>query len=226
MKKYIRYIITKLKYRNKARLDSGVVVSNTIFEGHNVVMANSRLQSAYVGMGTYISVNSNLSSIKLGRYCSIADNVCTCLGNHPTSGHVSTFPAFYYNTIHQLGFTFHNDPKPLYDGIAVYPKESDGYQIVVGNDVWIGSHVLILGGVTIGDGAVVAAGAVVTKDVPPYTIVGGVPAKIIRKRFSDQQIDFLLKNKWWEREYDEIRENYLDFSDINTYYDKYNKNDK
>ena len=78
--------------------------------------------------------------------------------------------------------------------------------IVLGNDVWIGYEAVILAGVTIGDGAVVGARAVVTKDVPPYTIVGGVPAKPIRKRFSQEKIDTLLKIKWWNWPEERIRQ--------------------
>ena len=70
----------------------------------------------------------------------------------------------------------------------------------IGNDVWIGLNATILDGVTIGDGAIVAAGAVVTKDVPPYAVVAGVPAKIIKYRFTESQIDFLLKFRWWEKD--------------------------
>lgn len=70
--------------------------------------------------------------------------------------------------------------------------------IIIGNDVWIGYEAVILAGVTVGDGAIIGARAVVTKDVPPYTIVGGVPAKTIRKRFSDDVISKLLKMKWWD----------------------------
>ena len=77
---------------------------------------------------------------------------------------------------------------------------------VVGNDVWIGYEAVILAGVKIGDGAIIGARAVVTKDVPPYTIVGGVPAKFIRKRFSDEVIDALLRLKWWELPPDRILE--------------------
>lgn len=79
--------------------------------------------------------------------------------------------------------------------------------IVIGSDVWIGFEAVILGGVTVGDGAVIGARAVVTKDVPPYTIVGGVPAKPIRKRFSDEVISRLLKLQWWNWPEERIRKN-------------------
>ena len=79
--------------------------------------------------------------------------------------------------------------------------------IVIGNDVWIGYEALILAGVTVGDGAIIAAHAVVTKDVPPYTIVGGVPAKPIRKRFDDDTIAALEKLRWWDWDEERIREN-------------------
>lgn len=78
---------------------------------------------------------------------------------------------------------------------------------VVGNDVWIGYEAVILAGVTIGDGAIVGARAVVTKDVPPYTIVGGIPAKPIRKRFSNETIHALLKMQWWNWPEEKIRQN-------------------
>ena len=82
--------------------------------------------------------------------------------------------------------------------------------IVVGNDVWIGYEAVILAGVTIGDGAIIGSRAVVTKDVPPYTIVGGVPAKSIRKRFSDDTISALLKIKWWDWPEERIRHHISD----------------
>ena len=83
--------------------------------------------------------------------------------------------------------------------VARIPEAWDNRgDIVIGNDVWIGYEAVVLAGVTIGDGAIVAARAVVTKDVPPYTIVGGVPANPIRKRFSDQEIAQLLELKWWD----------------------------
>ncbi len=85
----------------------------------------------------------------------------------------------------------------------------------MGNDVWVGSHVLMKGGITIGDGAVIAAGAVVVRDVPPYAIVGGVPAKIIKYRFSQDIIEKLMELKWWSLTDDELKRNIIFFQQPN-----------
>ena len=86
--------------------------------------------------------------------------------------------------------------------------------IVIGNDCWINSNVTFISGVTVGDGAVVLAGAVVTRDVPPYAIVAGVPAKVIKYRFSEKDIEWLLNKKWWNRDADWIRKNWQAFNDM------------
>jgi tetrahydrodipicolinate N-succinyltransferase len=86
------------------------------------------------------------------------------------------------------------------------------HPVIIGNDVWIGANAVILDKVKIGDGAVIAAGAIVSKDVKPYTIVGGIPAKPIKKRFSEEEIEKLLEFKWWEKDIRWIRENYELFS--------------
>ena len=104
-------------------------------------------------------------------------------GNHPTDL-PSTSPAFYLSS---FGFV----QEDLINQSAYQQK------IVIGHDVWIGRDVTLLTGITIGTGAVVAAGAVVTKDVPPYAIVGGVPARILRYRFDEKIRDRLLASKWW-----------------------------
>lgn len=87
--------------------------------------------------------------------------------------------------------------------------------IVIGNDVWIGYEAVIMAGVTIGDGAIIGTGAVVTKDIPPYTIVGGIPVKPIRKRFKQETIDILLKIKWWNWSDEKIYKHILDIQNGN-----------
>ena len=93
------------------------------------------------------------------------------------------------------------------DKFEEYKQNKDGLSLVVGNDVWIGNNVLIKAGVNIGDGAVIAMGAVVTKDVPDYSIVGGVPARILKYRFTEEQRSELKKKKWWNKEINWIEKN-------------------
>ncbi|MBR6188682.1 MAG: CatB-related O-acetyltransferase [Prevotella sp.] len=90
----------------------------------------------------------------------------------------------------------------------------DGCSAIIGNDVWIGQDVRIIEGVTIGDGAIVATGAVVTKDVPPYAVVGGVPAKVIRYRFTPEQQALLLQSRWWEQSEEWLQEHVREMQDI------------
>lgn len=149
-------------------------------------------------MGAYCKINADI-----GRYCSIASEVCTISGRHPTSDWVSTSPVFYSNEC-QCGMSYASEK--LFD--------ESSKKTIIGNDVWIGARAIILSGVKIGDGAIIAAGAVVTKDVEPYTIAGGVPAKPIRKRFTDEQIDALINLKWWDKDDMWMREYAAMFSHI------------
>ena len=133
------------------------------------------------------------TTLKIGNFCSIAENVTILLGgNHPIDW-VSSFP---------FGAIF----EEFRDAGSKYPEKISKGDVTIGNDVWIGLNVTILSGITIGDGAVIAANAVVTKNVEPYAIVGGNPAKLIRKRFSDDAISKLLAIKWWDWEIDRIKD--------------------
>ena len=132
------------------------------------------------------------SSISIGKYCSIAPGVTIFLGgNHPTDW-ISTYP---FRVMFQL-------PERYEDGMPY----SNG-DIIIGNDVWIGYESMIMSGVKIGDGAVIAARSLVTKDVPPYAIVGGQPAKIIKYRFNEQQIEKLQRIEWWNWPVNKVLEN-------------------
>lgn len=133
-------------------------------------------------------------TLKIGKFCMIASDVTFIMNgaNHLTEG-ISSYPFA----------VFGGDWARAMDG-KTYPNRGD---IVVGNDVWLGYKSVVMSGVTIGDGAIIGAYSVVTKDVPPYAIVGGNPAKIIRKRFSDSEIERLLKLAWWDWDFDKISRN-------------------
>lgn len=138
----------------------------------------------------------NGGRLKIGKFCSVACGAKFLFtsGNHSLrSLSTYTFPIFY----EQWGL----DPKNIRDA---WDNKGD---IVIGNDVWIGYEAVILSGVTVGDGAVIGTRAVVTKDVPPYTIVGGVPARPIRRRFDPQTIARLEELRWWDWEEERIARN-------------------
>jgi acetyltransferase-like isoleucine patch superfamily enzyme len=124
------------------------------------------------------------ADVNIGSFCSIADDVEIFIGGNHRTDWVTTYP---FGHINKDVFPWHGRGHPATKG-----------NVVIGNDVWIGSGVTILSGVTIGDGAVVSARSVVVKDVEPYAIVGGNPAKFIKYRFTLHQIKRLLENPWWE----------------------------
>lgn len=211
---FIRNIINVLKLRIKYRgknlkVSLYATTINTVFEDHCCIADGVELINSSCGRFTYIGKDSDLSNTKIGRFCSISHNVNVCRGSHPLN-YVTTHPSFYYDTTGQIGYTIHRGAN-LYNNIYKFPDGEDHFQVVIGNDVWIGAYVLILGGVTIGNGAVIGAGSVVTKDVEPYAVVGGNPAFQIKKRFCDEVIGKLQTIKWWEKPICIITERYKEF---------------
>lgn len=161
------------------------------FEGFNRIVGRSNLSNVSLGAMTYVS-SARISNAKIGRYCSIGFESIIGLGTHPTR-YLSTHPAFY-SAAKQSGVSF-----------ATESSYTEYQSIEIGSDVWIGARAIVLGGISIGDGAIVAAGAVVTKDVPPYAIVGGVPARLLRYRFPEDVIQELLDWKWWNSSMENVR---------------------
>jgi chloramphenicol O-acetyltransferase type B len=154
------------------------------FGGNNVIYGESVVANSRVGRHTYIG-GAHLGNCDMGAFCSIgAGALVGGLGRHPTSM-LSTHPAFY-STLKQSGASFSDGD---------YFEEHA--RTTVGNDVWIGANAIVLDGVTVGDGAIVAAGAIVAKDVPAYAVVAGVPARVIKYRFTDVEIESLLRTQWW-----------------------------
>jgi acetyltransferase-like isoleucine patch superfamily enzyme len=140
---------------------------------------------------TYIGRNSYITNTNIAKFCSIGPNFCSSPGIHPING-ISTSPIFYSNN------------PPVGRHISSKNNFVESKKVTIGNDVYIGANVTILDGITIGDGAIIGAGAVVTKNVEPYAIVGGVPAKLIKYRFEKEIINKLLKVQWWDFDEDKL----------------------
>jgi len=182
----------------------------TFLEGYNKIWEGVSISNSYIGIATYIGKDSLLDNVKIGRFCSIASNVKVVAATHPLEKFVSTHPAFY-STLKQAGFSFVK--MQLFDEF----RTIKGRYAIIGNDVWIGPDVTLLGGIRIGDGAVILASSVVTKDVEPYSIVGGVPAKLLKYRFEPIMIKKLLEIKWWNWTLEEIKERAQYFIDIESF---------
>ena len=158
-----------------------------------------------IGDYSYISSpNTYVSNAIIGKHCSIARNVTIGVGGH--NYHWVTTGAIIVDS----DYNFIPNPKD------VIQKDTP----IIGNDVWIGMNTMIMRGVKIGDGAVIAAGSVVTKDVEPYSIVAGIPAKHIKFRFGREQINALLRIKWWDWSDEKIKENIGYFYDIDLFIKK------
>jgi len=143
---------------------------------------------------SYIGSRTKILNTKIGKYCSIGPDCRIGLAKHPLN-FISTSPIFY------------SDKNPFNKKWVKYNNYEEEKRIIIGNDVWIGSNVIVKGGIKIGNGAVIGAGAVVTKEVSPYSIVAGVPAKLIKKRFDEKTIKQLEKVKWWNWSEEKMKEN-------------------
>ena len=213
IRSFVKTFYYKLFVPSSVHIPLSAILDNKVsFEGccqlHPYVKFCGRL-----GYGSYVGPYSKISA-KIGRFTSIASYVCTVAGRHAYQApFATTCPMFFsLNPNHsQSGSTFATEQMFEELKFAVPEKQLD---VEIGNDVWIGERAMIIGGVHIADGAVVLAGAVVTKDVPPYAIVGGVPAKIIRYRYDEETINFLLNIQWWNNSENWFKEHWLLLTDI------------
>lgn len=198
-RRHARTFLSRSRYAGVTFGPGSNAAHNCVFEKPNCVWHGSVLSDIRMGRHSYCGVNCRISHCVIGRFCSIGPEVLIGLGVHPTEL-VSSFPGFYSTNTHTANF-------------RICPEVAEYRPITIGNDVWIGTRAIVLDGVTIGDGAIVGAGAVVSKDVPPYAIVGGVPARVIRFRFADNIITQLCDLQWWNWKDEMIKELAESFDD-------------
>ncbi len=201
----------EFKYRKQhLHLEYMAEVKNCKFNNYNTIYKYARLRDSEFGNFSYVARNSQIYNTKVGKYTCIGPNVSSGMGAHPAAEFVSTHPLFYSTLGQSSGLVIVD--KTLFEEFPLTE---------IGNDVWIGNNAIIKYGVKIGDGAIIGSGAVVTKDVEPYSIVGGVPAKIIKYRFSQDQIEFLQNYKWWDKDLEWIKSNKHLFQNIERFMARY-----
>lgn len=220
LRRFVKIEKIKLQRKNVLFGEKANIDRNAKFEGQNKVGAQSWFEG-YMGYGTYIGDNCEIKA-RIGRFCSIGHKVSVLTGNHPSHGFVSTSPMFFSLGL-QNGATFVNKQKFQE---RVYVDEENHYGVIIGNDVWIGYSATLMGGVNVGDGAIIAAGALVRDDVKPYTIVAGQPAVEIGKRFTDDQIAWLITHKWWDKPLDWIKKHADWYDDIDKFIELNDREEK
>lgn len=169
-------------------------IQNSSLENNVQINRSNMIVNSAIGAYSYTGMNTVIKHTSVGKFCSISWNVSASGGGHN------------YNAITPHPFTH----LPSF-GIVSAKTDIEIKRITIGSDVWIGMNSCILQGITIGDGAVIGAGSVVTKDVPPYAIVAGNPARILRYRFDSEIIEKLLNFQWWDLPIEVIQKNISSF---------------
>ena len=209
IKKILICNFLRIKYlKKKIYISIRVEFIGARIEGQNKLNFGVSILNSQIGFGTYIAKNTKLNDSFIGKYCSIGPNVKLIVGRHPLSPFVSTHPVFY-STMKQNGSSYVNENK-----FSEFELTKNGFNVEIGNDVWIGSDVRIFQGLIIGDGAIIAAGSIVTKNIPSYEIWGGIPAKKIKNRFSEEQKNRLLELKWWNFKEEKLKEIVDEFQNV------------
>jgi len=162
----------------------GKAIRNSLIAKSTRIESGSQIIDSTIGKYSFCGYDCKILNCTIGNFCSLADNVIIGGARHPYEW-VSTSPVFYKGR----------------DSIKKKFSEFDRSQeprTFIGSDVWIGEGVYIKAGITVGHGSVIGMGSVVTKDILPYSIVGGVPAKVIKSRFPDDICEWMLKIQWWD----------------------------
>lgn len=217
MNKHIRHLLLYLyhKWKNgdKVRFPYSASVSHRCeFEGMNCIGGGSHFYGR-MGFGSYIG-NNCFISVDIGRFTSLGNSLSQIVETHPMKVPFVTTSPMFFSTKKQSGHTFAK--RQVSEEYRFYDKERE-IAFRIGNDCWVGNDVCFIGGVCVGDGAVVLSRALVTKDVPPYAIVGGIPARVIGYRYDEDTIKFLLKVQWWNKDVEWLKEHWELFCDMDTF---------
>lgn len=221
IKKVLSKLNNKIKIRKIAREKRAIIKTSSI--GKNVQIGRNCLickgvkieSNVNIGDYTYINLDTTVdSNVNIGKYCSISKNVFIAPGTHEYK-YVTTHPILFNPFWRKQMNILEKDN---------YIKEIGKQDSItnIGNDVWIGLNAIIMRGITIGDGAVIGAGAVVTKDVEPYSIVVGNPAKHIKYRFESTYVEELknMQKKWWDYSPEELAERFEDMYNVKDFIEK------
>lgn len=211
--RYYRDLFISIKNNeiNKtARIAPGAVISNSKIYSFASIGAGAELINVELGCYSYVSAGCRVANSKIGSFCSIGSNVVIAPGRHPV-GHVSTHPIFY-SSYGQCAKKW-----------VANSTFSENGEVDIGADVWIGINAVIFDDVKIGVGAIIGASAVVTHDVEAYSVVVGIPAKKIKRRFDDKICESLIDSQWWNLEPTWIENNVNLFRDPEKFLEKINE---
>lgn len=204
---WVRSLINKYKFLSQCKsknikIDYMSYITDSIMNDNSTIYQNVRLHNVDLGSFSYVANDTRILGANIGKFCSIGPSCRIGLGKHPSRNFVSTHPIFFSKESH-VGITFTNEN--LYQEFG---------KITIGNDVWIGANVIIKDDLNVGDGAIIGAGSIVTKNVADFAIVAGNPAKLIRYRFTPEQIEKLKLLKWWDMDIKELEEIYTHLDNI------------
>jgi hypothetical protein len=204
--------MTKSTLSEEPRVDPTAHVRDSQLGAWTTVGARTTLSDSTVGDYSYITNDGSIVNAEMGKFCSIAAHARINPGNHPLGR-----PALHHFTYRSISYGLGED-----DDQAFFDWRR-AHRVVLGHDVWIGHGVVVLPGITIGTGAAIGAGAVVSKDVPPFAIAVGVPAKVLRFRFHESEQEALLRVAWWDWSRDQLASALQDFRtlDIAAFLRKY-----
>jgi phosphonate metabolism protein (transferase hexapeptide repeat family) len=184
------------------RIDPTATVTGTILGAWTAVGARTSIAESSLGDYSYVVSDCSVIYCEIGKFCSIAAQSRLNPGNHPLER-----VALHHFTYRSNEYGFGPDD----DAFFAWRRE---HQVRLGHDVWIGHGAVVLPGVTIGSGAVIGAGAVATRDVPPFAIAAGVPARVVRFRFDDERIARLQALAWWDWPHDRLAQALPDFRSL------------